>query len=41
MRENKIILNNKEFQEYIIDHYQIGSGKMYQNDEVEVDDDNE
>ena len=35
------ILNNKEFQEYIVDHYQIGSGKMYQNDEVEVDDDNE
>jgi hypothetical protein len=31
------ILNNQEFQQYVIDHYQIGSGKMYQNDEVEED----
>lgn len=36
------ILANKEFQQYIIDTFQIGSGKMYQNDEAlaEVDDDN-
>ena len=35
------ILNDKAFQQYVIDSYQVGSGKMYQNDEVEVDDDNE
>jgi RecA/RadA recombinase len=35
------ILNNKEFQQYVIDHYQIGSGKMYQNDDAEAHDDNE
>lgn len=36
------ILTNKEFQQYVIDTFQIGSGKMYQNDEAlaEVDDDN-
>jgi RecA/RadA recombinase len=35
------ILNNKEFQQYVIDSFQVGSGKMYQSDEAEVNDDNE
>lgn len=34
------ILANEEFKQYIIDCYQIGSGKMYQQDE-ELEDDNE
>jgi hypothetical protein len=33
------ILANKDFQQYIIDSYQVGSGKMYQNDEAEVHED--
>ena len=37
------ILNNPSFQQYIIDHYQVGSGKMYQEEQPEeevIDEDN-
>ena len=35
------ILSNKDFQQYVIDHFQVGSGKMYQNDEADQHEDNE
>ena len=34
------ILNNKDFQQYVIDSFQVGSGKMYQQEEELVDEDN-
>lgn len=34
------ILKNKEFQEYVIDSFQVGSGKMYQQEEELTDEDN-
>lgn len=34
------LLDSKEFQQYIIDSFQIGSGKMYQQPEENLDDDN-
>lgn len=35
------ILKNKDFQQYVIDSFQVGSGKMYQEQEELVDEDNE
>ena len=35
------ILSNKDFQQYVIDNFQVGSGKMYQNDEADQHEDNE
>ena len=35
------ILSNKDFQQYVIDNFQVGSGKMYQSDEADQHEDNE
>ena len=34
------LLASKDFQQYIIDSFKVGSGKMYQQDEEELEDDN-